>query len=69
MDNDQTTVPMSSGDYNMVDKQCDPGIADESDADDRDTDDKQSDDKQSDDKVAEGHWKSTTDGSGTSETD
>ena len=64
MDNDQTTVPMSSGHDNMVDKQCDPGIADESDADDCDTDDKQSDDK-----VAEGHWKSTTDGSGTSETD
>ncbi len=64
MDNDQTTVPLSSDDDNMVDKQRVPVIADESDADDRDTDDIQSDDK-----VAEGHWKSTTDGSGTSETD
>lgn len=64
MDNDQTTVPLSSDDDNMVDKQRIPVIADESDADDRDTADIQSDDK-----VAEGHWKSTTDGSGTSETD
>jgi hypothetical protein len=61
----------SAGDFqDTAEKSLDAGIADESAAYENATDtDTDTDTDNGDDEVAEGKWKSTDDGSGTSETD